>query len=201
MTIKQRKQRHQEIIKKQIIDCSWRIVEESGWNALTIRKIADAIEYSVPVIYKHFENKEAITTYFLNQGLEKLNNMLDEAIKTEVDPQKKIKKFAKGYWDFSVNFPKHYEIIFGLGIPSCDSVIKFEELGKISNKMLTLIDELAKVNDTKNIDRYLKLKTLWSILHGIIAVNQLSIEQKEVVCPTDVFSDAIDGFSKSILYN
>ena len=201
MTIIQRKQRQQEVIKKQIIECSWKIVEESGWNALTIRKIADAIEYSVPVIYKHFENKEAITAYFLNEGLEKLNNMLDDATRTEVDPQIKIRKFAKGYWEFAANFPKHYEIMFGLGVPSCDSVVKSEELEKISNKMLSLINELIKVNDTKNIDRHLKQKTLWSILHGIIAVNLLSIEQKEVICPTDVFSDAIDAFSKSILYN
>jgi len=200
MSITQRKQRHQEKIKKQIIDCSWKIIEDSGWNALTIRKIADAIEYSVPVIYKHFENKEAISSYFLNEGLQKLNCMLDDSIKEETNPQVKIKKFAKGYWEFAANFPKHYEIMFGLGVPSCDSVGKSEELKQISTKMLSLIDELINVNATVGIDRYLKLKTLWSILHGIIAVDLLSIQQKESICPTDVLSDAIDGFSKSILY-
>lgn len=35
-------------------------MKNEGWQSLSIRKIADAIEYSIPVIYDHFENKEAI---------------------------------------------------------------------------------------------------------------------------------------------
>jgi AcrR family transcriptional regulator len=65
MGLTERRLRQQEELKQQIISCSREIVENEGWNALSIRKIADAIEYSVPVIYKHFENKEAISTYFV----------------------------------------------------------------------------------------------------------------------------------------
>src|SRR5690606_33755285 len=114
--------------------------------------------------------------------------------------QIKIEKFAKGYWNFAVMYPKYYEIMFGVGVPSCESVVKSEELKLISNKMLTLIDELIKVNETVGIDRFLKLKTLWSILHGIIAVELVAIERNQIICPSEVFSDAIDGFTKSILY-
>ena len=65
MGISERKQRQQEEVKLEIIRCSWEIVEEQGWANLSIRKIADAIEYSVPVVYKHFENKEAIIAHFV----------------------------------------------------------------------------------------------------------------------------------------
>ena len=66
MGVSERKLRDLEKIRLQIIEQSWLIVQEEGWQALSIRKIADAIEYSVPVIYKHFENKDAIVAYFTN---------------------------------------------------------------------------------------------------------------------------------------
>ena len=51
---RERKKRQQQELKDEIIHCSRQIVEKDGWNNLSIRKIAEAIEYSVPVIYKTF---------------------------------------------------------------------------------------------------------------------------------------------------
>ena len=59
MGIAERKLRQKEEMKSSILDAAWKLVQQDGWQSLSIRKIADAIEYSVPVIYYHFENKEA----------------------------------------------------------------------------------------------------------------------------------------------
>ena len=60
MGIAERRQRQKGGVRASILDAAWNLVETEGWQQLSIRKIADAIEYSVPVIYDHFENKEAI---------------------------------------------------------------------------------------------------------------------------------------------
>lgn len=199
MGLTERKLRQQQELKEQIIVCSREIVEKEGWASLSIRKIADAIEYSVPVIYKHFENKEAISAYFVKEGFIQLL----ESINQEIDPQEniatKIKQLSVGYWLFAAKYPKHYEIMFGLGIPTCEKTNESEEIKRVSNLMLSLIDEAIKVSGKKDLDRYLKLKTLWSILHGIVAMDLLALSSKENICPSAVLADAIDGYIKSIL--
>ena len=56
----ERKQRLKEEVRTRILEASWQIVKDEGWHALSMRKIADAIEYTAPIIYGYFENKEAI---------------------------------------------------------------------------------------------------------------------------------------------
>ena len=65
MGIAERKQRQKEEVRSSILNAAWRLVESDGWQSLTMRKIADAIEYSAPVIYDHFANKEAILLEFI----------------------------------------------------------------------------------------------------------------------------------------
>ncbi|OYD42034.1 TetR/AcrR family transcriptional regulator [Sphingobacterium cellulitidis] len=199
MGLTERKIRQQQELKEQIICCSREIVENEGWAALSIRKIADAIEYSVPVIYKHFENKEAISAYFVQEGFQKLLQSMDQEIQADKAIAIKIDQLAKAYWLFAVAHPKHYEIMFGLGIPTCEKTRESEDIKKVSDRMLDLIDEAILESGKKKIDRYLKLKTLWSILHGIVAIDLLSIDSNESRCPSEVLADAMDGYIKSIL--
>jgi AcrR family transcriptional regulator len=76
MGIAERKIRQKEEVRSSILKAAWRLVETEGWQALSIRKIADAIEYSAPVIYDHFENKEAILLEFTRRGFQQLNEQL-----------------------------------------------------------------------------------------------------------------------------
>ncbi|MCT1532762.1 MULTISPECIES: TetR/AcrR family transcriptional regulator [Sphingobacterium] len=199
MGLTERRLRQQEELKQQIISCSREIVENEGWNALSIRKIADAIEYSVPVIYKHFENKEAISTFFVQEGFQNLHKELEEQIDDSKEVSDKLGQLAKAYWLFAVKYPKHYEIMFGLGIPTCEKTNESENIKKVSNKMLGLIEEAIALSGKTHIDKYLKLKTLWSILHGIVAIELLSLNSRDNICPSEVLKDAIDGYIKSIL--
>ena len=79
MGIAERKIRQKEEVRSSIVQAAWQIVTEEGWQALSIRKIADAIEYSVPVIYDHFQNKEAILLEFTKRGFRLLNEDLEKA--------------------------------------------------------------------------------------------------------------------------
>ncbi|MGJ1204126.1 TetR/AcrR family transcriptional regulator [Sphingobacterium lactis] len=199
MGLTERKQRQQQELKERIIQSSREIVENEGWAALSIRKIADAIEYSVPVIYKHFENKEAIASYFVIEGFEILEAKIVAEVNREENAASQIKSMATAYWCFAVENPKHYEIMFGLGIPSCEMTVESMEIKAVSDSMLAIIDTAIAESGKKGIDRYLKLRTLWSILHGIVALELLQVENRPNVCPSEVLKDAMDGYVKSIL--
>lgn len=86
MGIAERKIRQKEEVKSSILRAAWKLVVHEGWQALSIRKIADAIEYSAPVIYDHFANKEAILLEFTREGFQLLNDELLKAKKKISQP-------------------------------------------------------------------------------------------------------------------
>ncbi len=97
------------------------MVKEDGWQSLSIRKIAEAIEYSVPVIYDHFENKEAILLQFGKDGFGLLIRKLQQAKKKSTDPAEQLTAIADAYWNFAFKNKEYYQLMFGLGIECCET--------------------------------------------------------------------------------
>src|SRR4029079_19621046 len=122
MGIAERKLRQKEEVRTSILNAAWKIVADDGWQALSIRKIAEAIEYSVPVIYDHFANKEAILLEFTRQGFQMLNEELVKAKKRSTNPEKQIEAMAYSYWEFAFEQRPYYQVMYGLGMPPCEPV-------------------------------------------------------------------------------
>ena len=71
---RERAQRHQ-----MIITAARELAEAEGWDAVTTRRLAERIEYSQPVLYSHFDGKDAIVRAVAIQGFEELANHLRRA--------------------------------------------------------------------------------------------------------------------------
>src|SRR5687767_12050511 len=136
MGIAERKLRQKEEVRNAILQAAWHIVTAEGWQALSIRKIAEAIEYSVPVIYDHFENKEAILLELTKQGFRILNDELTKAKRRSTDPEKQIEAMAYSYWEFAFDNKAYYQVMYGLGMPSCETVSQITELKTFTNLVL-----------------------------------------------------------------
>ena len=117
MGIAERKLRQKEEVKASILQAAWQLVETEGWQSLSIRKIADAIEYSAPVIYDHFANKEAIMLEFTKRGFQQLNEQLIKQRNSSPIPKQQIEAIAYAYWKFAFNHKEYYQLMYGLGMP------------------------------------------------------------------------------------
>lgn len=199
MEITERRVRQQEELKQEIIAQSWAIIEEEGWQALSIRRIADAIAYSVPVIYKHFANKEAILAHFVKTGFNDLSTHIKSAVNPADQAILQIHQIALAYWDFAAQRTKLYEIMFGLGIPTCETINSVMEMKRMSDLMLQTIEGIAQESNNLQIDKHLKLKTFWSTLHGYIAIELLA-NSKVQMEPTATFIDAIESFIFTLIH-
>ena len=122
MGIAERKIRQKEEVRASILNAAWELVEKEGWQALSIRKIADAIEYSVPVIYDHFQNKEAILFEFTKKGFQCLGDNLLKARDRYETPEQQLQAMAYAYCDFALHNKEYYQLMYGLGMPSCETV-------------------------------------------------------------------------------
>ena len=110
MGITDRKLRQKEEVRSSILDTAWQMVITEGWASFSIRKIADAIEYSVPVIYSHFENKDAILLEFNRKGFQLLTESLAQAKENEQDPAQQIRVMGRAYWKFAFENKEYYQL-------------------------------------------------------------------------------------------
>src|SRR3954467_10043452 len=129
MGITERKIRQKGEIRSSILKAAWQIVEKEGWQSLSIRKIAEAIEYSVPVIYDHFQNKDAILLEFTKEGFRILNERLEKAKSQFADPARQLEAIAYAYWHFAFENQGYYRLMYGLGMPNCEMAKRIVELG------------------------------------------------------------------------
>lgn len=198
MGIAERKIRQKEEVRSSILQSAWHIVEKEGWQALSIRKIADAIEYSVPVIYDHFENKEGILSEFTRKGFRLLNERLEKAKAQFADPAKQLEAMAFAYWHFAFDNKEYYQLMYGLGMPGCEMVKKIAELSTFTELIMSSVKDLIKNSNNNTADAFLKFHTFWSMLHGLISINMLGKDNARTELNNMVLNDFIKGFVAGI---
>ncbi len=198
MGIAERKIRQKEEFKASILEAAWLQVLSDGWQSLSIRKIADAIEYSIPVIYNHFENKEAILLEFTKEGFQKLADALLIVKGQHTDPSIQLEAMAHAYWDFAFENKEFYQLMFGLGIPACDRVNQVAEMKRMTVVMISTIQEAIALSDHKDADYFLKYHTYLSILHGLVSIQMIQKAGKPDEEKKMILQDAISGFIKSL---
>lgn len=199
MGITERKQRQKESIRCSILEEARKIVEQEGWQALSIRRIADAIEYSVPVIYDHFANKEAILLQFTREGYSMLVQELTEAKSRHEDPAAQIEAMAYTYWEFAFKNKAYYQLMYGLGMPTCETVRQISEVQAFSELIHSSICQLISAGNKPATNPYLKMHTFWSMLHGLVSINMMSGENGGTQqLNQEIIHDFIEGFTANL---
>lgn len=198
MGIAERKIRQREEVRAAILDTAWQLVKKEGWQQLSIRKIADAIEYSVPVIYDHFENKEAILFEIGKQGFELLSKKMQQAKDKHDDPGAQLKAMADAYWHFAIRNKEYYQLMFGLGMPCCEVEKNMPEKLYFRNLVMGAIDELIKKNKVPQVNACLKYHTFWSVIHGLISIKMMRGSDVSDDLNKMVLDDAVEGIIRNL---
>src|SRR5260221_10848637 len=175
MGITDRKIRQKEEVRASILDTAWEMVVTDGWHSFSIRKIADAIEYSVPVIYSHFENKDAILLEFNRKGFQLLAEAMAEAKSGQNDPAEQIRSMGRAYWDFGYKNKEYYQLMFGLGIPTCETVTRIPAIASYSEVIISSLIGMVEPGKKPSFDPFLKYQSFWSMLHGLVSINMSAL--------------------------
>lgn len=196
MAVTERRLKQREQQKDSILEAARSIMLKEGWPAVSIRKIADAIGYSLPVVYNHFESKDAILEDFIRHGFAMLG---DEALKAKaitIDPAQQLQAIAHTYFQFAFAQREYYQIMFGLGVPNCERAREIVEIGRFGSIIIPIIQELQGGQTTDRT--ILKFHTFWSILHGLSSINMVNLTATPNDLQQQVLQDAIEGFIGNI---
>src|SRR5580692_1065327 len=94
LSIAERKGRQRAEREYRIIAAARVIAEREGWNAVTIRRLAEEIEYSQPVLYSHFEDRDAIVTAVAVEGFQEFTVALREAARGSTGQRNALENVA-----------------------------------------------------------------------------------------------------------
>ena len=198
MGISERRLREKEKLRSAILGTAWQMVADEGWQSLSIRRIADAIEYSVPVIYDHFQNKEAILIEFAKEGFKLLAKKIGDAKAKTEDPAEQLRLIAYTYWDFAFKYREHYQLMYGLGMQGCEVEKCLPEQTTFRKLVMEPITQIIEKGSNPNANPCLKYYTFWSILHGLISIKNMRGNAVSDEINKMVMDDAISGFVKNL---
>jgi AcrR family transcriptional regulator len=194
----ERKLRQKEEVYESILTAAWKLVKAEGWQGLSIRKIAEAIEYSIPVIYDHFENKEAILNEFTRQGFSLLNKDLIRAGKKMTDPVDHLRSVTFAYWRFAFENQEFYQLMYGMGMPGCEKVNEMKELRELTETLRNTILHLYKNRSISENDSFTKMKSFWSMLHGLVSIQMLARQNEIPDVDDPVLNESVNNFLAGI---
>jgi len=197
MGSKERIQRIKDKTRTNILDAALQIVKEDGWQALSMRKIADKIEYTAPIIYEYFENKEGILLELTRKGNILLLNTFKEAKSLYAAPHKQLQAMWLAYWDFAFENKELYQLMFGVDMNCCSLKNALPEAEAARKLIMDCIAEIMVDNPPCEERVCRKYYTFWSVIHGLISINLVQKGTDDEM-NQHILKDAVHGIIKTI---
>ena len=108
MGTKERKEREREEMRELILNAANDIIAAEGFVGLSIRKIANNIEYSPAIIYHYFKDKDDIVNYLMKNGYKKIIDAISSTPSSQNDPVQKLKDMTRNYINTALSMPDEF---------------------------------------------------------------------------------------------
>ena len=145
------------------------LAEAEGWDAVTTRRLSERIEYSQPVLYSHFANKDAIVAAVAEQGFVELAAAIAAARRGQVERYELLRAVADAYLGFAEANPALYDAMFtldvGLRFAQPDSPpALLEGFGQLTAVFDVLVEDPAVIGAFTEV--------AWAALHGLATLTR-----------------------------
>jgi AcrR family transcriptional regulator len=187
----ERKEREKKEMRDLILKAALKLFIKEGYDKLSIRKIANEIEYSPGTIYLYFKDKDEIFFELHNQGFGEFYKR-QLAVQHIEDPVERLCAHGREYIKFAMENPEYYDLMFIMRSP-VKKIKHFEdwELGNRTYDILKKnISELQKAGRFIGEDIEVIAFSLWSYTHGI---SSLFVRERLKVIPKDQLKILVEG--------
>ena len=107
----ERRERERQELKTRILDTARELFVEEGYDAVTMRRIAEKIEYSPTAIYFHFRDKDALMRELCDEDFGALAREFQKIARIP-DPVDRLRKIGRAYVAFALSHRNHYRLMF-----------------------------------------------------------------------------------------
>jgi AcrR family transcriptional regulator len=181
----ERRERERGALRQNILDAAARLFAEDGYEAFSLRQVAESIGYSATSIYLHFKDKDDLLLHVVLAGFRGFGEALQASYQSTTDPRERIHAIGRAYLRFGLDHPLHYRVMFMQNREMLvqkapgghESVI--DSFGIVQKAVAEAMQAgVFEMNDPRTISAL-----LWSGVHGIVsltvAIGQLTNSQAE----------------------
>jgi AcrR family transcriptional regulator len=166
MGITERREREKEEIRHRILDAARELFAAEGYEKVTMRRIAEAIEYSPTTIYLHFEDKDDLVRALCHEDFARLLEAMRAAPVPE-DPVETIRQLGRSYCAFALRHPNQYRFMFMTPVGK-EERLEDGNPGELSfGHLLEAVKRAVAAGRLRAIDPVTAAQVLWMGVHGV----------------------------------
>ena len=177
MGVKERREREKSETRDKILDAARELFVTEGFEGVSMRKVAEKIEYSPTAIYVHFADKQELFRELCHQDYARLAEVFQSSAMS-TDPIERLKQIGAIYIDFGTRYPNHYRFMFMTSHPPHEPDEEDREM--MGNPEMDAYAFLkwavqqaidAGCFREELTDAELISQTLWASVHGVISLH------------------------------
>lgn len=168
MGITERREREKEEVRKKILDAARELFAAEGYERVTMRRIAEAIEYSPTTIYLHFEDKDDLVRALCHEDFGRLLEALS-LIPPAADPVDAIRQLGRAYVGFAVRNPNHFRFMFMSAHHKDEDHGPGDPGWRSFGALLEAVERAVAAGRFRAIDPLTAAQVLWMSVHGVAA--------------------------------
>src|SRR5215831_3404772 len=112
MGVKERKLRQKKFLRQEILDAARELFVNEGYENVSMRRVAEKIEYSPTTIYLYFEDKASLLYAICEETFAGLCKHMESIRNAGDDPVDSLRRGCRAYVDFGLQYPNHYKLTF-----------------------------------------------------------------------------------------
>lgn len=161
------REKYREELRRAILDAAREAFVHDGYEAVSMRMLAERIGCSHPALYLHFKDKREIFDAIVDESFAQLEAALRAMKVSGNDPVRRIRKAGRAYVEFGLANPHAYEFAFVLHRPEGSAAAaRHSSYGLLRALVKRCIDE--KRFKAMNVD--VASQALWTAVHGVTAM-------------------------------
>ena len=171
MSIADRKERHRQALRREILDAARQMFIEDGYESVTMRRIAERIEYSPTTIYLHFRDKDELFHAVCEETFRELRDRLARLARRRLSPRAFLREGLRLYVDFGLKHPGHYTLTFTQS-PARKPGVEYENsIGKQAFDYLrNAVAACVEAGALPRLDVDATAQSLWAAAHGLVSL-------------------------------
>jgi AcrR family transcriptional regulator len=174
MGVKERRARQKRILRQEILDAASELFVRDGYENVSMRRIADKIEYSPTTIYLYFKDKAELLEQVCKETFARLVQRLSKIMEQPGDPVERLKRGLMAYIEFGLQNPHHYRATFMIPLPDGFDAKKYHQEdspGMQAFAFLTRgLSECIESGKLPSVNVELASQTVWAGIHGITSL-------------------------------
>ena len=170
MGSKQRRERERQELRQAILTAARDIAAREGWQAVTIRKVAEAVEYTPPMIYEYFASKEALLFELMLEGFRQIGHIIQSMRAKGGSAENVLMQVALAYWRFAFTSPELYQVMHGLGGVPFGTSETPQEAQSVFAAVREVVHAVMSDHSVQRADLDGDVDILWSTLHGLVSL-------------------------------